>query len=78
MYKPYPGIYRHLLARAAAEPPAALLVSCSPFDIAGAGATGMRIACCKQQPDALFDAWGPRSDYVISSLSELAGILPAS
>ena len=31
-----------------------------------------------EQPDALFDPWGPRPDYVISSLSELAGILPAS
>jgi len=50
-----PGIYRHLLAQAGTEPPAALLVSCNPFDIAGAGATGMRTAWCKRQPDALFD-----------------------
>jgi 2-haloacid dehalogenase len=78
VYKPHPGIYRHLLGQAGTEPSAALLVSCNPFDIAGAGATGMRTAWCKRQPDALFDPWGPRPDYVISSLSELAGILPAS
>ena len=78
VYKPHPGIYRYLLAQAGTEPPAALLVSCNPFDIAGAGATGMRTAWCKRQPDALFDPWGPRPDYVISTLSELASILPAS
>jgi 2-haloacid dehalogenase len=44
VYKPHPGIYRHLLGQAATEPPAALLVSCNPFDIAGAAATGMRTA----------------------------------
>jgi 2-haloacid dehalogenase len=77
VYKPHPGIYRHLLGQAGAEPPAALLVSCNPFDIAGAGATGMRTAWCKRQPDALFDPWGPQPDYVITSLPELAGILPA-
>jgi len=49
VYKPHPGIYRHLLGQAGAEPPAALLVSCNPFDIAGAGATGMRTAWCKRQ-----------------------------
>jgi 2-haloacid dehalogenase len=38
----------------------------------------MRTAWCKRQPDALFDPWGPRPDYVISSLSELASILPAN
>jgi 2-haloacid dehalogenase len=73
-----PGIYRHLLGLAGTEPAAALLVSSNPFDIAGAGATGMRTAWCKRQPDALFDPWGPRPEYVIRSLSELAGILPAS
>ena len=78
VYKPHPGIYRHLLGQAGTEPSAALLVSSNPFDIAGAGAIGMRTAWCKRQPDALFDPWGPRPDYVISSLSELPGILPAS
>jgi FMN phosphatase YigB (HAD superfamily) len=37
----------------------------------------MRTAWCKRQPDALFDPWGPQPDYVITSLAELAGILPA-
>ena len=78
VYKPHPGIYRHLLVQAGAEPPAALLVSSNPFDIAGAGAIGMRTAWCKRQPDALFDPFGPRPDYVITSLSELADVLPAS
>ncbi len=77
-YKPHPGIYRHLLAPAGTEPPAALLVSCNPFDIAGAGATGMRTAWCKRQPDALSGPRRPRPDYVFSSLSGLASILPAS
>ena len=78
VYKPHPGIYRHLLAQAGIEPPAALLVSSNPFDIAGAAATGMRTAWCKRQQDALFDPWGPRPDYVITSLSELASTLPPS
>ena len=77
VYKPHPGIYRHLLAQAGLEPPAALLVSSNPFDIAGAAAAGMRTAWCKRQPGALFDPWGPRPDYVITSLSELASTLPA-
>lgn len=78
VYKPHPGIYRHLLRQAGLEPSAALLVSSNPFDIAGAGATGMRTAWCKRQPDALFDPWGPRPDYVITNLSELVSTLPAS
>ena len=77
VYKPHPGIYRHLLAQAEIEPPAALLVSSNPFDIAGAAAAGMRTAWCKRQPDALFDPWGPRPDYVVTSLSDLASTLPA-
>ncbi len=77
VYKPHPGIYRHLLAQAGIEPPAALLVSSNSFDSAGAAAVGMRTAWCKRQPDALFDPWGPRPEYVITSLSELPGTLPA-
>ena len=76
VYKPHPGIYRHLLDQAGIEPPAALLVSSNPFDIAGAAAAGLHTAWCKRQPDALFDPWVPRPDYVITSLSELASTLP--
>ena len=76
VYKPHPGIYRHLLGRMNTKPSGALLVSCNPFDLAGAGAVGMRTAWCKRQPSALLDPWGARPDYVISSLSELPGVLP--
>ena len=53
VYKPHPGIYRHLLGQAGTDPSAALLVSSNPFDIAGAAATGMRTAWCKRHPAAL-------------------------
>ena len=76
VYKPHPGIYRHLLSRTGTKPSEALLVSCNPFDIGGAGAVGMRTAWCKRQAAALFDPWGAQPDYVITSLSELAGLLP--
>jgi 2-haloacid dehalogenase len=77
-YKPHPGIYRHLLDATSTEPAAALLVSSNMFDIAGAAAVGIRTAWCRRHPAALPDPWGPRPDYVITSLSELAGVLPAS
>jgi 2-haloacid dehalogenase len=78
VYKPHPGIYRHLLARMKAEPSAALLVSSNPFDIAGAAAVGLRTAWCRRQPSALFDPWGPRPNHVITGLADLAGLLPAA
>ncbi len=78
VYKPHPGIYRHLLAKTSTQPAEALLVSCNPFDIAGAGAVGIRAAWCRRQPAELFDPWGSRPDYVITGLSELAEILPAN
>jgi 2-haloacid dehalogenase len=77
-YKPHPGIYRHLLDATGTEPSAALLVSSNTFDIAGAAAVGICTAWCRRQPAALLDPWGARPDYVITGLSELAGILPAS
>jgi 2-haloacid dehalogenase len=77
-YKPHPGIYRHLLNATGTEPSAALLVSSNTFDIAGAAAMGIRTAWCRRQPAAVFDPWGPPPDYVITSLSELAGVLPVS
>jgi beta-phosphoglucomutase-like phosphatase (HAD superfamily) len=58
VYKPHPGIYRHLLGRTSTAPPAALLVSANTFDIAGAAAIGIRTACCRRQPTAPFDPRG--------------------
>jgi len=78
VYKPHPGIYRHLLAKTGTQPAEALLVSGNPFDIAGAGAVGIRAVWCRRQPAELLDPWGSRPDYVITGLSELAEILPAS
>jgi 2-haloacid dehalogenase len=75
VYKPHPGIYRHLLERTGTDAWSALLVSSNPFDIAGASAVGMRTAWCRRQPDAVFDPFGPPPDYVISTLTELAHIL---
>lgn len=77
VYKPHPGIYRHLLAKTGTQPSAALLVSSNPFDIAGAAAVGIRTAWCRRQPAALFDPWGPRPDHLITGLSELADLLPS-
>ena len=75
VYKPHPGIYRHLLETTGTDPSSALLVSSNPFDIAGAGVVGLRTAWCRRRPDALFDPFGPRPDYVIGSLTELSDIL---
>ncbi len=75
VYKPHPGIYRHLLTRTQAEPASAVLVSSNPFDIIGAGAVGLRTVWCKRQPSALFDPWGSPPDYVITGLGDLAGLL---
>ncbi len=76
VYKPHPGIYRHLLATTQTEPASTLLVSSNPFDIIGAGAIGLRTAWCKRQPSALFDPWGAPPDHVIAGLADLAGLLP--
>jgi 2-haloacid dehalogenase len=76
VYKPHPGIYRHLLMTRQTEPASTLLVSSNPFDIIGAGAVGLRTAWCKRQPSALFDPWGPPPDHVITGLADLAGLLP--
>jgi 2-haloacid dehalogenase len=48
VYKPHPGIYRHLLAKTSTQSAEALLVSCNPFDIAGAGAVGIRAVWCRR------------------------------
>lgn len=76
VYKPHPGIYRHLLARMKSEPAATLLVSANPFDIIGAGAVGLRTAWCRRHPSALFDPWGSPPDHVIGGLADLADRLP--
>jgi 2-haloacid dehalogenase len=76
VYKPHPGIYRHLLSTMRAEPGETLLVSGNPFDIIGAGAAGLRTAWCKRQPSALFDPWGTPPSHVIAALADLPGLLP--
>jgi 2-haloacid dehalogenase len=76
VYKPHPGIYRHLLTTRQAEPAATVLVSSNPFDIIGAGAVGLRTAWCKRQPSVLFDPWGPPPDHVITDLADLPQLLP--
>jgi 2-haloacid dehalogenase len=75
VYKPHPGIYRHLLATMKTEPPATLLVSSNPFDIIGASAAGLRTAWCRRQPSALFDPWGSPPDHQITGLAALADLL---
>jgi len=75
VFKPHPGIYRYLLSRTRSEASDVLLVSGNPFDIIGASAVGLRTAWCKRDPSALFDPWGPRPDYVIAGLAELAAVL---
>jgi 2-haloacid dehalogenase len=76
VYKPHPGIYRHLLTTEHSEPQSTWLVSANPFDIIGAGAVGLNTAWCRRQPSVLFDPWGSRPDLVITQLSELAHVLP--
>jgi 2-haloacid dehalogenase len=76
VYKPHPGIYRHLLRTMQVKPASTLLVSSNPFDIIGAGAAGLRTTWCKRRPEALFDPWGSPPDHVITNLADLAGLLP--
>ena len=78
VYKPHPGIYRHLLATRQTRAASTLLVSANPFDIIGAGAAGLRTAWCRRQPSALFDPWGSRPDHVITGLTQLPSVLPGS
>jgi 2-haloacid dehalogenase len=75
VYKPHPGIYRHLLTTMKTGPSAALLVSSNPFDLIGASAAGLRTAWCRRQASALFDPWGSPPDDVITGLDGLAGLL---
>jgi 2-haloacid dehalogenase len=75
VYKPHPGIYRHLLGTMKADPPATLLVSSNPFDIIGAGAAELRTAWCRRQPSALFDPWGSPPDHHVTGPAALADLL---
>jgi 2-haloacid dehalogenase len=75
VYKPHPGIYRHLLATMKTEPAGTLLVSANPFDIIGAGAAGLRTTWCRRQPSALFDPWGSPPDHQITGLTALPDLL---
>jgi 2-haloacid dehalogenase len=77
VYKPHPGIYRHLLTTQRTGPASTLLVSGNPFDIIGGGAVGLRTAWCRRRPSALFDPWGSPPDHVITDLTQLAAVLPA-
>ena len=75
VYKPHPGLYRHLLSVTGAEAGHVLLVSGNPFDLIGGSAVGLRTAWCKRSRSARFDPWGPRPNHVIASLTELPAIL---
>ena len=77
VYKPHPGIYHHLLARTATMASAAMVVSCNPFDLIGAGTVGLRTAWCRRDLLAVFDPWGPRPDHTVASLTGLSEIFNA-
>src|SRR5208283_758002 len=66
VYRPHPGIYRDEACPGGHGAPGGAAGVVQPLRYRRAGATGMRTAWCKRQPDALFDPWGPRPDYVIS------------
>lgn len=78
VYKPHPGIYRHLMTRRQAGRASTQLVSANPFDIIGAGAAGLCTAWCRRQPSVLFDPWGSPPDHVITGLTQLPSVLPGS
>ncbi|HVM67651.1 MAG TPA: haloacid dehalogenase type II, partial [Acidimicrobiales bacterium] len=74
VYKPHPGIYRHLLAALGAAPGEVLLVSSNPFDLIGGAAVGLRTAWCRRDAQARFDPWGPRPDHVVDGLEALCDL----
>jgi 2-haloacid dehalogenase len=75
VYKPHPGIYRHLLAHTGVGASGVVVVSSNPFDIIGAGTAGLQTAWCCRNPQAIFDPWGPRPDHIVANLVELAEVL---
>ena len=77
MFKPAPEVYNHFLTRAKAEAKTTWLISGNPFDIIGAQNTGINGAWLNRTGAAIFDKWqNITPTKTISSLAELAGIIP--
>jgi 2-haloalkanoic acid dehalogenase type II len=77
VYKPHPGIYRHLLEVTGTDAADTLLVSGNPFDIVGGAAVGLATAWCRRQVAARFDRWGTGPacpDHVVGDLGALCGL----
>ncbi len=73
-YKPSPEVYRHAARRLGRPVGEVRLVSSNPFDVVGAGATGMRTAWVDRS-GGLFDTLGPPPDVVVETLTDLADAL---
>jgi 2-haloacid dehalogenase len=78
VYKPHPGIYRHLLAYMGTGPSDTVVVSSNPFDLIGAGAAGLRTVWCRRDPQAVFDPWGPHPNHTVATLTALRDPLSAA
>lgn len=76
-FKPAPSVYRHAAARVGAPVDEVWLVSANPFDVAGAGAAGMRTVQLERVPSPTYPFADP-PDRVIHSLLDLpAALAPA-
>ena len=74
-YKPAPAVYRHAADRLEVPVERLWLVSANPFDCAGAGAAGLRVAKVERGPSFTYP-FAPRPDVVVGDLRELAARLP--
>lgn len=75
-FKPAVAVYRHLLQRIASASENTWLVSSNSFDVLGAVAAGLRAAWVRRSPEELLDPWKTAPTATVSSLDELATVIP--
>jgi 2-haloacid dehalogenase len=71
-FKPDPQVYLYLAGRLRRAPEETCLVSSNPFDVIGAKATGLKAAWVQRSPQAQFDPWDVKPDFVAPDLEALA------
>ena len=74
-FKPNPVVYQHFCDSVGMLAQDCLLVSSNPFDVIGAKSFGMQAVWIKRHSSAVFDYWGIKPDYELSSLLGLEALL---
>lgn len=75
VWKPAPGSYAYALAECGVEPEDAMLVAVHPWDTDGAGRAGLATAWVNRT-GATYPSYFPAADLEVTSLTELAEVLP--